>query len=312
MEMETRLTAALTLRTPVLAASGTFGYGTEANDLTDSVNLGALITPTLTVTARPGNPMPRTVEAHSGLLHAAGLPNPGVEAFVRDIAPTLGGRPYPVVVSLWAERVEDWERLAEALTACGTVAGLELNLTPAALLFADRYAESPLPEAAQLEALASAVVAVRRATPLPLIAKLPAIGMEVGVAARTAADAGADVIAVSQAFPGVAVRLSSRKFRLPGVVGALSGPAIKPLALYQVWRVAQCVETPILGSGGIMTADDALEFFTAGASAVAVGVAGLIHPAAAMQIVHGIGQYMAHHEIPGIHALVGAAAHQPR
>lgn len=312
MEMTISLTSSLALRSPVLAASGTFGFGTEVPDLTDNSGLGALITPTLTVEPRAGNPMPRTVEAHSGMVHALGLPNPGIESFVQEIAPSLWDRPYPVIVSVWGETAEEWERLAEALTAAGDAAGLELNLTPACLLFSERSAEPPLSEAAQLERLAAAVRTVRRVTALPLIAKLPAAGIEIGMAARAAEQAGADVIAVSQAFPAVAVRLSAHAFRLPGVVGGLSGPAVKPLALYQVWRAAQCVQVPILGSGGIMTADDALEFLMAGASAVAVGAASLIHPAACTHIHRGIRQYCSEHGIERLDALTGAALRQPR
>ena len=312
MEMQTLLTASLALRTPVLAASGTFGYGVEALDLTDGADLGALITPTLTVEPRAGSPMPRTVEAYSGLLHALGLPNPGLAQFVREIAPTLAERPYPVIVSVWADRNTEWERLAEALTETGTVAALELNLTPANLLFSERSGDSPLSEVEQLESLAAAVAAARRGTSLPLIAKLPAGGVEIGAAARAAEEAGADVIAVSQAFPAVAVRLSASRFRLPGVVGGLSGPAVKPLALYQVWRVAQCVRLPILGSGGIMTTDDALEFLLAGATAVAVGVAGLIHPATGAHIVQGLRQYLVENRLDDLRSVVGAALRQPR
>ena len=312
MEMTTSLTSSLVLRTPVLAASGTFGYGTEVLDLTDVTELGALITPSLTVQPCAGNPMPRTVEAHSGILHALGLPNPGLESFIREIVPVLRDRPYPVIVSMWGEEREEWQCLAEALEETGVVAGLELNLMPANLLFTERSGEILLDESAQLERLAATVTAVRRAATLPIIAKLPSMGMEIGMAARVVEEAGADCIAVSQAFPGVAVRLSASGFRLPGIVGGLSGPAIKPLALYQVWRVAQCVTIPIIGSGGIMTADDALEFLMAGASAVAVGAAGLIHPAACTAITQGIQRYMTHNGVENLSAVVGAALRQPR
>jgi len=307
MDMTTSLTSSLVLRTPVLAASGTFGFGNEVSDLTDAAELGALITPTLTVDPRAGNPMPRTVEAHSGILHALGMPNAGLESFVQEIVPALRDRPYPIVVSVWGEDREEWERLVEALTQTGVVAGLELNLMPANRLFVERCSEPPLSESRQLEKLAATVAAVRRVTALSLIAKLPAVGMEIGMAAQVAEAAGADCIAVSQAFPGVAVRLSAGGFRLPGVVGGLSGPAIKPLALYQVWRVAQCVTVPIIGSGGIMTADDALEFLMAGASAVAVGVATLVHPTACASITQGIQRYMTHNGVENLSAVVGAA-----
>ncbi|MCW3055592.1 MAG: dihydroorotate oxidase catalytic subunit [Chthonomonadales bacterium] len=312
MEMTTSLTSSLVLRTPVLAASGTFGYGDEVSDLADNSELGALITPTLTVNPRAGNPMPRTVEAHAGMLHALGLPNPGLESFIREIVPVLRDRSCPVIVSVWGERRQEWERLAAELTQTGVVAALEVNLMPANLLFTERSREAPLTEREQWENLVMAVTAVRCATGLPIIAKLPSMGLEIGMAARVAEEAGADCIAVSQAFPGVAVRLSAGGFRLPGVVGGLSGPAIKPLALYQVWRVAQCVTVPIIGSGGIMTADDALEFLMAGASAVSVGVAGLIHPGACASIMQGIRKYMTHNGVENLSAVVGAALRQPR
>jgi len=312
MQMTTSLTSSLVLSTPVLAASGTFGYGAEVLDLTDTAELGALITPTLTVDPCPGNPMPRTVEAHAGMLHALGLPNPGLESFIRETVPMLRDRSYPVIVSVWGDETDAWMHLAEALEETGVVAGLELNLMPANMLFTARSGAAPFAESAQLETLATTVSAVRCATRLPIIAKLPSMGLEIGMAARVAEEVGADCIAVSQAFPGVAVRLSAGAFRLPGVVGGLSGPAIKPLALYQVWRVAQCVTIPIIGSGGIMTADDALEFLMAGASAVAVGVASLIHPATCASIIQGIRSYMTHNGVEDLNAVVGAASRQLR
>lgn len=306
MDMKTTISSLL-LKTPVLAAAGTFGYGVEVTDLTAGAELGALITPTLTLQPREGNPMPRTVEAHCGLVHALGLPNPGLEGFVREIAPGLAERHYPVIVSIWGESGEEWRRIAERLDAVEGVGGVELNLTPAHLLFAERSREVPAEEARLLEWIEETIAVVRRATGAPLIAKLPSVGVEIGIAARYAEAAGADAIAVSQAFPGVAVRLSAEAFRLPGVVGGLSGPAIKPLALYQVWRAAQSVQIPIIGSGGVMTADDALEFLMAGASAVAVGTAGMIHPASAERIVEGIRQYLAHQGILSLDAVVGRA-----
>ncbi len=307
MEMTTTVTERLILRSPVLAAAGTFGYGTEVDDLAECGQFGALITPTLTFGQRSGNPMPRTAEATAGLLHSLGLPNPGLEVFAREYVPKLRSLSCPVVVSLCGETTEEWERLAGVLDATGVPVALELNLTPLSLLLAERAYEAPLPEAEQLKHLEAAVRAARSATKLPLLAKLPAMGVEVGAAGQAAQRGGADVISVSQAFPGVAVRLSGRKFRLPGVVGGLSGPAIKPLALYQVWRVAQSTDLPIVGSGGIMTTDDALEFLMAGASAVAVGVASTIHPAVISRITSGVKEYLAANGLSGPGALVGAA-----
>ena len=176
--------------------------------------------------------------------------------------------------------------LAEALDAAG-VGALEMNLSVLSLAG----------EAEILAGIERAVRAVRSVTLGPVIVKLPAANVEIGAAARAAESAGADAIAVSQGFPGVAVRMSSRRFRLPGVAGEVSGPCIKPMALYQVWRVSQVVQCPILASGGIMTGEDALEFLVAGASAVAVGIASSIHPTAIARITAEIAEYLATHNL---------------
>lgn len=291
----------LALRVPVLAASGTFGYGEEIADLADCGALGALITPTVTSEACSGNLMPRTMETPAGLLHALGTPNPGLKMFLADRLPRLNALPCPVIVNIQGHTEAEWARLAEALTAAGGPVALELNLASS-----QEHAGYPS-EAEQLKAMKTAVAAARAATMLPLIAKLPAAGADIGLAARAVAEAGADVIAVSQAFPGAAVRLSGRRFRFPGVVGGLSGPCIKPLALYQVWRAAQAAGIPVLGGGGILNAEDALEFLLAGASAVAVGIANMIHPTAIAQITDDIRDYLAAEGIAELSSLVGAA-----
>jgi dihydroorotate dehydrogenase (NAD+) catalytic subunit len=291
-DLTTALHPDLALSCPIVAASGTFGYGEEVADLADPGRLGALITPTLTLAARPGSPMPRTAEASAGLLHAIGLPNPGLKAFLAARLPRLRALPCPVIVSIAGETADEWTRLTAELSAAGGLAALELNLMPLAFQFAERSRGAPPDEAAILTFIAEATQAARRATSLPLIAKLPSVGAEVGMAARVAAENGADVIAVGQAFPGIAVRLNGRRFRFPGVVGGLSGPCIKPLALYQVWRAAQTVSVPLLGAGGIMTAEDALEFLLAGASAVAVGTANLVHPAAIARLAADLADYL--------------------
>jgi dihydroorotate dehydrogenase (NAD+) catalytic subunit len=304
-----RLTPNFTLPNPVLAASGTFGYGEEIADLADCGTLGALITPTVTREPRLGHAPPRTAEAAAGLLHALGLPNPGLSAFLAERLPRLSALPCPIIVSVYGETAAEWKVLAEDLSGKGGMAALEMNLTfPALEEGRDGHVSYPT-EAELLVWIAESVSEVRAATSLPVIAKLPGIGVEIGAAAQAAANAGADMIAVSQAFPGVAVRLSERRFRFPGVVGQLSGPCIKPLALYQVWRVARSVPLPILGSGGIMTAEDALEFLVAGASAVAVGVANNISPTVIARITTDLTAYLARHEFNSVRDIVGAALH---
>ncbi len=300
-DLTTCLGPKFTLPHPVLTASGAFGYGDELAGLSDPAQLGALITPTLTLQARLGNPVPRSAEASAGLLHAAGLPNPGLEEFLTARLPGLRALPCPVIVSMLGETAQEWRQLAKALTAAGGLAAIELNLTPLQLL---APTSAVFPSEADLHArIREAVETVRAATALPIIAKLPPVGIEIGAAAQTAERAGADIIAVAQAFPGVAVSLSRRALRFPGAVGGLSGPCIKPLALYQVWRVAGCVALPILGAGGIMTGEDALEFFISGASSIAVGIANLIHPRAVARIVTDLSSYLIQHSLPGVQAL---------
>jgi dihydroorotate dehydrogenase (NAD+) catalytic subunit len=301
-DLTVRLGPRLTLPHPVVAAAGTFGYGAELADLADAAQLGALITPTLTLLARMGNPMPRTAEATSGLLHAFGLPNPGLEGFLADTLPGLKACGCPIIVSILGETPQEWASLASALAKTGDIAALEMNLTPLSLLDAER-AQEPLPTEAELHAAITAAIAAVRASSLPIIAKLPATGIEIGAAAQTAAAAGADAISVSQAFPGIAVRMSSRKLRFAGAVGGLSGPCIKPLALYQVWRVAQATTLPIIGMGGIMTGEDALEFFVAGASVVAVGIANMIHPTAVAQVTRDVRHYLHQNQLAAVTAL---------
>jgi dihydroorotate dehydrogenase (NAD+) catalytic subunit len=287
----------LEFSTPVAAASGGFGYGVELEDLASPDSLGALITPTITLLPRAGNPPPRTAETAAGLLHSIGYANPGLAAFLSQSLPALQALPCPAIVSILGGSAREWQELARSIGRQEGIAGVELNLS-AVLLTG---------EASILSWIRESVRAARSETGLPLIVKLPPANVEIGAAARAAAEAGADVISVSQGFPGVAVRLSARKFRLPGVSGELSGPCIKPLALYQVWRVADSVELPILASGGIMTGEDALEFFVAGASAVAVGIASSIHPTAIARITHEIAEYLTHHRIPAIADLCGIA-----
>jgi dihydroorotate dehydrogenase (NAD+) catalytic subunit len=224
--------------------------------------------------------MPRTVEVSAGLIHATGYPNPGIEAFLNEVLPTLASLPSPLIVNIAGKTLEDWKYITARLQEAGAISAIELNLTPLDPQAAPSETES-------LSLIQAVVQAVRKSTSLPLIAKLPTVGAEVGYAARAAVEAGADIVAVGQALPAVAVRLSSHNFRLPNIVGGLSGPAIKPLALYQTWRVAQTVTVPIVGGGGIMTLEDAEEFFVAGAKAVSIGIASMIQPSIWGRITHG-------------------------
>lgn len=298
----------LMLSTPIIASAGTLGNGNELADLVDYSTLGALTTPTITVTPRTGSPMPRTADVTAGLLHATGLPNPGLETFLEQNLPVLRMLPCPVIVSILGTSSEEWGLLARTLTEAGGPAAIELNLMPLALLDAekslspDAYAAS-LYGGALREYIVEAIQAARAATDLPLIAKLPSVGIDIGEAAQLAVAAGADCINVTQAFPGIAVRLSGRSCRFPGVVAGLSGPAVKPLALYQTWRATQVVTVPVIGGGGIMSGEDALEFFVAGAAAVGVGIANMISPSSISRIAGEVAAYLSQHDIVTVREL---------
>ncbi len=307
IDLSVHLTPTCALPSPILIASGGLGFGDTLAGAVALEGAGAFITPTLTLSPRQGNHMPRTVEASAGLIHANGLPNPGLEASLVTDIPRLLSLPCPLIVSIHGENTEAWRTLAERLSAIRGVIALELNLTPTAL-HSDGFLRGDTPnEAETLQYIAASLQTVRAATRLPLIAKLPNVGAEIGVASRAAVSAGADAIAVSQAFPAVAMRLSGRRFRLPGVAGGLSGPAIKPLALYQVWRVAQSVSVPIIGMGGVMNGEDALEFVMAGATAVGVGIANLIHPNTSAQVLAEMRAWMARNGVAKIATLTGIA-----
>ncbi len=270
---------------PVLAASGSMGWGSELHGLTSCEDLGGFITPTLTLHPRQGSRPPRTAEAAAGLMYATGLPNPGLHEFCTDILPLLRKKACPLVVSILGKNAEEWSTLAACLEETRAADALELNLTPLALLAEN--SGSP-PDSTELRAhILQAVRAARKACGLPLLAKLPSGCIDAGEAAKAAEEAGADMIATGQAFPALAVRSGAMRFA--GIAG-LCGPAIKPLALYQTWRAAQSVQIPVVAGGGIMSADDAREFFVAGARAAAVAAAVLIHPDAASTMARALRQ----------------------
>lgn len=272
----------LHLKSPFVAASGTWGWGDELPELLTQTLPGAIVTPSVTLEPRAGNLMPRTVEVTAGLLHATGLPNPGVEAFISEKMPRLRELGCPIIVSVWEEYYEDWEALAKRLADVPDIAALELNLLPPYFVqptggYRDNYTFI----VQDSEAVVKCVRSVWNGT---LIAKLPPMGIGIRDAASILHYVGADILSVSQGFPGMAVKPISPnnwhdyQSRFSNQAGIVSGAAIKPLALYQVAEAVNVVECPVIGGGGIMTAEDALEFFAVGADAVSIGTATLIHP----------------------------------
>ena len=276
----------LKLKNPVMTASGTFGFGAEWAEFFDLSRLGAIMVKAVTVKPRGGNPMPRMVETAGGTLNAIGLQNPGLDAFIAEKMPYLRGYDCPVIVNIAADRMEDFNTLAETLNDVPGIAALEVNIScPNQACGGIEFGVEP--------ALTEQVIAsVRSRTQLPLIAKLSPNVTDISLIARAAEAGGADILSLINTFVGTSISVRTRKFRIANRTGGLSGPCIKPLALHMVWKVAQVTNLPIIGMGGIATTDDALEFMLAGATAIATGTINFVNPKAAIEIIDGIEQYL--------------------
>lgn len=289
----------LKLSNPVLVASGTFGYGQEYKDLAPLKKLGALVTKTITLKAQSGNPPPRIAETYLGMLNAIGLENPGVEAFICDKIPFLRKIGIPVIVSIAAQTPGQFSRICRRLSKIPAVCALELNISCPNLAKGGLIAQDA-------QATYQAVKAAKKATRLPIITKLSPNVTDITKIARAAEDAGTDGLSLVNTFFGMAVDARTRKPKLGNISGGLSGPAIKPQALWMVRQVFKAVKVPLIGMGGIMNAQDALEFIICGASAVAVGTANFVNPGASPEVLSGIKKYLKENKIGNIKNLVGA------
>jgi dihydroorotate dehydrogenase (NAD+) catalytic subunit len=289
----------LKLRNPVMTASGTFGYGEEYAEFLDLNRLGAVVVKGLSVTPREGNPPPRIVETASGMLNAIGLQNIGVERFIQEKIPFLRQFETPVIVNFFGDSVDEYVAAAEMLSSAEGVHGLEMNIScPNKQAGWCVFGTDP-------KVTAQVVGAVRKATLLPLIVKLSPNVTDISVMAKVAVDAGADAVSLINTITGMSVDVRTRKPRLANVTGGLSGPAIKPIALRMVSEVYKAVSVPVIGMGGIMTAEDALEFIITGAASIAVGTANFINPTATIDILEGIEKFMEAEKIASLSALTG-------
>ena len=291
----------LLLANPVMTASGTFGWGTEYEHLFDIQRLGAIVCKGTTLKPREGNLQPRLAETPCGVLNAIGLQNIGVEAVIRDKAPVWAGWRVPVIVNIVGETVEEYAELARKLDGVGGIGGIEVNIgCPNIKAGGAEFGAKP-------DSAAAVTAAVKKATTLPVTVKLtPNTGDIVGVA-KAVAEAGADAISLINTPKGIVIDISKRRPLLGNVSGGLSGPAIKPIAVFMVYEVAGAVKVPVVGIGGIATAGDALEFIMAGASAVQVGTANFTNPKAPLEVLEGIEAFMAKEGVKDISELIGAA-----
>lgn len=291
----------LSLRNPVLTASGTFGYGTEYAKLIDIQRLGAIVAKSATLYPRDGNPQPRLHETAAGLMNSIGLQNPGVQAIIRDKAPIWASWEVPVIASIAGETVDEYARLAEAFDGVTGVAGLEVNIS-CPNVEGGYVAFGSRPESA-----AAVTRAVLGATDLPVMMKLSPNAPDVVEVALAVEDAGAHCLSLINTIVGLAIDVKRRRPVFARTTAGLSGPAIKPIALRMVYEVAQAVRVPVVGIGGIGTAGDALEFLMAGATAVQVGTASFANPHAALDVLDGLAAFLAAEGLDDVQAIIGAA-----
>lgn len=290
----------LKLRNPVMTASGTFASGREFSDFVDLSRLGAIVTKGVSLEPWAGNESPRVAETASGMLNSIGLQNPGVEAFVaRDLA-WLADRNVPVVVNVSGHTLEEYVRVVERLESESSVAAYEVNIS------CPNVDAGGMAFGTTCAAAADVTRAVRAVTKRPLLVKLSPNVTDISEIARAVEDAGADAISLINTLLGMAIDAESRRPKLARILGGLSGPAIKPVALRMVWQVANAVRVPVVGVGGIMTGEDAVEFLLAGASAVQVGTANFVDPTATMRVIDGIVEYCAVQGVARVRDLTGA------
>jgi dihydroorotate dehydrogenase (NAD+) catalytic subunit len=299
MDLTVRI-GALTLQNPLIAASGCFGYGVEYGSVVDLSTLGAVAVKGLFLTEREGHAPPRIVETPAGMLNAIGLQGIGVHRFVRERLPELRAARAVVIVNICGTTLDEYVEVARVLTGAEGVGALELNIS------CPNIKEGGIQFGCSLNGTYDVVSAVRKVTHLPVIPKLTPNVTSVSSFARAAEDAGADAVSLVNTFLAMAIDVESRRPKLTNVMGGLSGPAIRPIAVRMVYECRQQVRIPIIGMGGITDARDALEFIIAGANAVQVGTANFVDPFVWGKLLDGITDYMTRHRIERLQDLVGA------
>jgi len=289
----------LTLKNPIIAASGCFGYGVEYADVVDLSSLGAIVSKGLFLREREGHPAPRIVETPAGMLNAIGLQGIGVHRFVEEKLPELRARGATVIVNVCGTTLDEYVEVSRILSDAEGVAALELNIS------CPNIKEGGIQFGCSLHGTSDVVSAVRKVTMLPVIPKLTPNVTDVASFARAAEDAGADAVSLVNTFLAMVIDVESRRPKISNVVGGLSGPAIRPIAVRMVYECREAVKIPILGMGGIADARDALEFIIAGANAVQVGTANFVDPFIWSKLIGGIDDYLARHNVARVADLVG-------
>lgn len=295
----------MVMKNPVMTASGTFGYGGEYARFVDLNRLGAVVVKGLSLEPRSGNPPPRIRETPSGMLNAVGLQNVGVRAFISEKLPFLRTFDTAVIVNIFGETVDEYRRVAAILDGAQGVHAIEVNIS------CPNVSKGGIAFGARPELAAEVTRGVRGETGIPLIVKLTPNVTDIAEIALAVEAAGADAVSLINTLTGMSVDIEKRRPHLANVTGGLSGPAIRPVALRMVWQVARAVKIPIIGAGGIMTAQDALAFIITGATAIQVGTANFIDPASTEKIIDGIGKYLSRHRMKHIAELIGSLDTRP-
>ncbi len=289
----------LKLKNPVLTASGTFGYGLEFEDFVDLSRLGGFIVKGTTLLHREGNPYPRMAETAAGMLNAVGLQNKGVKVFCDDIYPKIEHLNTNIFVNVSGSTVDDYVATAEMINELTNIPAIELNIS------CPNVKEGGMAFGTSCASAEDVVKAVRQVYKKHLMVKLSPNVTDIVSIAQAVENHGADSVSLVNTFLGMAIDAKTRKPKLSTITGGLSGPAIKPIALRMVWQVAKAVKIPVCGLGGIMTAEDAIEFFLAGASCIQVGTANFIEPDATLKILEGIEYYCKKYGVKDINELIG-------
>jgi dihydroorotate dehydrogenase (NAD+) catalytic subunit len=290
----------IALKNPVMVSSGTFGFGEEFEGFIDLNQLGAVISKGISLTPMVGNPPPRIFETEGGLINSIGLQNPGFQEFLKSKLPYYRHLKTKLIINFFGNTQKEYIELARRFDGIPGISGLEMNIS------CPNVKRGSIVFGVDPQMAFHLVRSVRKATTLTLIVKLSPNVTDIALMAKSAEEGGADAVSLVNTFRAMAINIHSKKPELGNIIGGLSGPAIKPIALRMVWEVHQAIKVPIIGMGGIMNAEDAIEFILAGASAIQIGTANLINPRAGMEIIQGIRKYLLQNKIDRIQKLIGA------
>jgi dihydroorotate dehydrogenase (NAD+) catalytic subunit len=289
----------LILKNPVIVSSGTFGFGEEFEDFFDLNRLGAIIPKGISLKPMAGNPPPRIFETEGGVINSIGLQNPGFQAFIKNKLIYFRNLTTPLIINFFGNTQKEYIELARRFDHVPGISGLEMNIScPNVKRGGMAFGTDP-------QMAHRLVRAVRKATKLTLIVKLSPQVADIGFMAKCVEEGGADAVSLVNTFLAMAVNIHTRKPELGNRMGGLSGPAIKPIALRMVWEVSQAVKIPVIGMGGIMNAQDAIEFILVGASAIQIGTANLVNPRTGIEVIRGIKKYLIHNKIDRLQQLIG-------